>query len=70
MPALKRLLAEGEFANAKSVAETREYYLRHSDPIQAYVNDRLEIDPEEHATKNELYNDFLVYCNVKKRMER
>jgi putative DNA primase/helicase len=59
---LKTLLAEGKFKSGKQVEDVREEYIRKSDPIQAFVWDRLEIDPDTHVSKIELYASFQGYC--------
>jgi putative DNA primase/helicase len=59
---LKTLLADGKFKSGKQIEDIREEYIRKSDPIQAFVWDRLEIDPDSHVSKLELYSAFQGYC--------
>ncbi|MCX6658951.1 MAG: primase-like DNA-binding domain-containing protein, partial [Candidatus Bathyarchaeota archaeon] len=59
---LKTLLADGKFKSGKQIEDIREEYTRKSDPIQAFVWDRLEIDPDSHVSKLELYTAFQGYC--------
>ena len=59
---LKRLLEKGEFSRGISTEETRELYLRMSDPVAAFVMDCVEVDPDSWIIKKELYAAFCEYC--------
>ena len=59
---LKTLLADGKFKSGKQIEDIRDEYIRKSDPIQAFIWDRLDIDPEKYETKAILYSTFLGYC--------
>ncbi len=62
---LKKLLAEGKFANDKIVDDIRDEYIRRSDPIQAFVWDMVEYDFEAQTTKDLVYSTYLGYCKSK-----
>lgn len=67
---LKNLLDRGDFSYSKSTEETREDYIRKSDPVRAFVMDylnaedepRLEEDSSAFVPKDELYAEFVDYC--------
>lgn len=59
---LKRLLAAGDFTNTKTTDEMRDIYQRLASPIKAFVDDCLEIAPNEYIPKDELYSSFSAYC--------
>ncbi len=59
---LERLLKNSTFSYRKSIDETTEYYLRASDPIYAFVQDRCEQDSEAWISKDDLYDAFCKYC--------
>jgi len=59
---LQRLLRNGKFSYSKSTEETREAYIRASDPVQAFIMDCLEFDPNSFETKERVYKAFVEYC--------
>ena len=59
---LKRLLAQGDFSNAKSIEETRELYIRQSDSVGAFIMDCVQSSPGNFVKKNELYTTYCDYC--------
>lgn len=63
---LKRLLQNGKFSNAKSVEETREQYIRASDPVKAFAMDRIEFKAGSVITKDQVYKAFIEYCEKMK----
>jgi len=63
---LKRLLKNGRFSTGKSVEETRQQYLRASDPVKAFVMDRVEFHASNVISKDEVYKAFIEYCQEMK----
>jgi len=63
---LKRLLENGEFSTGISTEQTREKYLRMSNPVAAFVMDMLEVSPDDFIPKKELYQSFCEYCRQNK----
>lgn len=66
---LKNLLAKAMFANARSIAETRERYFKLSDPLKAFLMDEMEaddgllvLDVEGFIEKPKLYSLYREYC--------
>lgn len=59
---LRRLFEQGSFSYSKSTEEIRAEYTRKSNPVAAFSDDRIEISPEGHVIKEELYSAFCVYC--------
>ena len=59
---LKRLLDRGEFSLSLSTQQMAELYMRLSSPVQSYVMDKIEIEPDVIITKEDLYQDFLEFC--------
>lgn len=63
---LTRLLKSGKFSYAKSVEETREQYIRASDPVKAFAMDCIKHKPGSVIPKDEVYNAFIEYCQKMK----
>jgi len=63
---LERLLKNGKFSNAKSIEETRIQYIRSSDPVKAFVIDKIEFKNEAFTPKHIVYEVFIDYCNKMK----
>jgi putative DNA primase/helicase len=59
---LERLLQNRRFSTGKSVEETREQYIRSSDPIKAFAMDRIEEKAGNIVSKDDVYRAFLEYC--------
>jgi len=61
---LKRLLANGDYTNAKSIEETRQLYIKSSDSCKAFVEEQLEEsdDPKDFIVKDTLYQMYVAYC--------
>jgi phage/plasmid-associated DNA primase len=60
------LLENGEFSTGISTEQTREKYLRMSNPVAAFVMDMLEVSPDDFIPKKELYQSFCEYCRQNK----
>jgi len=59
---LRRLLRNGHFSHCKSVEETREQYIRGSDPVKAFAMDCIEFKAGNLVKKDEVYEAFIEYC--------
>ncbi len=59
MEGLQRLMRQGEISNAPTVEEARRDYVRRSDPVAAFVEDRILVDPEGEETKADLYEAYV-----------
>jgi P4 family phage/plasmid primase-like protien len=62
---LKRLLENQEFSHSLSTEESQEFYERASSPIKAFVMDMIDDDSMSLITKDELFSEFVRYCNEK-----
>lgn len=63
---LERLLKNGKFSTGKSVEETREQYIRASDPVKAFAMDCIEHKAGNIVPKDEVYAAFIQYCQEMK----
>jgi putative DNA primase/helicase len=63
---LERLLKNGRFSTGKTVEETREQYIRASDPVKAFAMDCVESQQGNIITKDVVYKAFLKYCEQMK----
>jgi phage/plasmid-associated DNA primase len=64
---LKRLKDNAwKLSGSKSLEETRQEYVRKSDPIQAFVMDCCTVQPENEIAKDTLYENFKKYCQAHK----
>lgn len=63
---LERLLKNGKFSTGKSVEETREQYIRASDPVKAFAMDCIQPKAGSVVSKDEVYKAFLDYCQEMK----
>jgi P4 family phage/plasmid primase-like protien len=59
---LKRILENEGFSRAKSTEETREDYIRKSDPLAAFIMDCIEEKQSSILLKQQLYSLFAFYC--------
>ena len=59
---LYRLQDKNGFSRSLSTEEAREFYIKASSPVQAFVMDKLEVDVESFVTKVAVYEAFRVYC--------
>ena len=59
---LQRLLSQGDFSKTMSINEGRELILRLSDPVGAFVLDRVDVVSDKFVAKKELYAAFVAYC--------
>jgi putative DNA primase/helicase len=62
---LQKVLQKG-FSYTKSTEETREAYIRASDPVGAFVLDCIIQSPTDYVTKDELYDAYSSYCRNRK----
>ena len=56
---LRRLLRQGDITDAPTVEEARRDYVRRSDPVAAFVEDAVLVDPEGEETKDDLYEAYV-----------
>jgi putative DNA primase/helicase len=63
---LRRLNEKKGFSRSKSIEETREQYVRASDPVKAFSMDRLEYRAGSVLPKPEVYKAFIGYCQEMK----
>ncbi len=56
---LRRLLRQGDVTDAPTVEEARDTYVRLSDPVAAFVEDRVLVDPEGEILKDDLYEAYV-----------
>ncbi len=63
---LRRLNNNGQFSYGRNTDDIQEQYIRLSNPVQAYVQDRLDPDAESQIVKDDLFNDYIQYCKLKK----
>ncbi len=66
MAAYKDLEQRGSFTNEGNVEDIRKLYVRLSDPIGTYIDERIELDEPSFIVKQQLFQDFTEYCKVKK----
>ncbi len=62
---LRRLLRQGGVADAPSVEGARRDYVRRSDPVAAFVHDRVVEDPEGEETKADLYEAYAEHVRAR-----
>ena len=62
---LRRLLRQGDVTDAPSVEEARRDYVRRSDPVAAFVDDRVLVDPEAEETKDDLYEAYAKHVHAR-----
>ena len=60
---LERLRRNGKFSYAKTTDEIAEKYLRWSDPVGVFLEERCEIDPEAWASKDDIYKVYVAFCH-------
>jgi P4 family phage/plasmid primase-like protien len=60
-----RLMQKMNFTESRSTIDTKELYLRMSDPLNAFVNDMIDDDPEGVTIKDDLYRYYNEYCIAK-----
>ena len=63
---LKQLRENQKFSSDKTVEDIREYYMKLSNPVYAFIDERCVIASNAWVTKTDLYNDFVQYCKEKK----
>jgi len=57
-----RLMERMNFTESKSTLETKTLYLQMSDPLNSFLRDMAEEDPQAVTTKDELYRYYSEYC--------
>lgn len=70
---LNRLTKNKTFTKAPGVEEVKEFWIRKSDSFMAFCMDKIEEEPDEYITKEELRRKYKHYCknhNVKSRSDR
>ncbi|WP_287582432.1 phage/plasmid primase, P4 family [Candidatus Borrarchaeum sp.] len=63
---LERLNKQKIFSYSKTVDQIREDYIRKSNPIEAFVLDRLIVDHTEELEKDIVFTEYIEYCNENK----
>jgi putative DNA primase/helicase len=63
---LLRLLKNKRFSAGKSIEETREQYIRSTDPVQAFGMDMIISSPGNLIKKDDVYRLFITYCKQHK----
>jgi len=61
---LERVLKSGRFSTGKTVEETREQYIRASDPVKAFAMDCIEYKAGSTVKKDDVYEAFIKYCQL------
>ncbi|MGC9308186.1 MAG: DNA primase family protein [Thermoplasmatota archaeon] len=59
---LARLLKQGQFTYSPTVDALRQQYMMKSNPVQAFVETHLEVDPMGEILKSDLYQFFVEFC--------
>lgn len=54
------------FSNSPTIDQTREKYIRNSDPLAAFVMDCVQQKTDGYVTKDQFYNSFLSFCKEEK----
>lgn len=74
---LKRLLEQKKFTGDEGVDAEREKYIRMSDPIRAFVLDRIEADDSLYeidvaglVPKSEVYGSYIEFCKSKQYLPK
>ncbi len=60
-----KILKKG-FSYTKTTLETKEMYIKTSDPIGAFVTEKIVQASKGVVTKHELYNAYIEYCKTRK----
>ena len=58
-----RLLIEGRFPKVQSADSTRSALKRHNSPIDAFIDDRCDLNSKKSETKDDLYEAFKNWCS-------
>lgn len=59
---LKRLLENGDFSYSKTTDEIRKFYIKMSDPVKAFIDEKIIKDSNGIIFKDDLYGEFVEYC--------
>jgi P4 family phage/plasmid primase-like protien len=60
---LYRLQEKGVFSTSKTIEETKQEFMRVSDPFRAWLNDCCRFLPEAYLTRKEAYNNYKEYAD-------
>lgn len=63
LDAVERLLERGEFYKSEKIEERKRRYIRASNPVQAFVEDKVEREANSYLVFRDLYNEYKKYCN-------
>jgi putative DNA primase/helicase len=63
--AYKTVIERGAFAGEGTTDEKRDLYIKLSDPIQCFIDDRILFNPSGLVKKALLYSTFQAYCHTK-----
>jgi len=63
---LHRLLENGEFSEKMTISEREDMWERMSDPIKAFAEECLEMNPNERETKDDIYAAYAQFCRERK----
>lgn len=58
-----RLASDGKFPKVKSAQAARDALKRHNSPIDAFIDDRCNLDNRLSESKDDLYEAFLAWCD-------
>lgn len=61
---IHRLSRNGDFSYGESAEEVRERYIRATNPVYAFVQDRCTVESAAWISKEQLYEAFLVFCKA------
>jgi putative DNA primase/helicase len=64
--AYRTMKLTGKFHAEGTIDDKRKYYTKLSDPVQTFIDDRIEIDDVAETVKQELYAEFLKHCESQK----
>lgn|SRR3990167_1131148 len=62
MLALDKIMHQKKFSYNASTSQIRDQYVRLSDPVKAFVLDRVMPNMDTETPKDEIYNAYLQYC--------
>jgi len=60
--ALKELLQRRDFTIGESAERLKTRWLRSADPLQTFLTERCELDPEAYVVKAQLYQGYVAFC--------
>ena len=62
---LNRLVTNGKFTKSPTTEELQLEYEALSDPITAFINNCIEVDPDNIETKDDIYAAYFQFCRGK-----